>query len=338
MNNPPDAPGGKTVTVADVASAAGVAPSTVSYVITGKRPISPRTRRRVMESIRALGYQRPGAPGSASGGRVGVVAVAVPPDPGRDSGFGTEFVDGAIDAARAHCFDRLLLTRDTGSGGLHRVFHSALADAAIVVGVAPDDPRVPPLLASHVPAVLVGGRPGDHPGLTHLGFDHAAAAAACVAHLAGLGHRSIVHIGHRAARPTGFAEGLEAAATRHAVRVSPLLVGAPAEAEEADRCVDTLLGETATGVVVDDETALPLVLAALERRGLRVPGDLSLVAVCPETVASRQRIPLTTVVVPARALGARAVERAARMLDVLTSASVELLAPEVITRGSTGPA
>ncbi|WP_143264504.1 LacI family DNA-binding transcriptional regulator, partial [Amycolatopsis kentuckyensis] len=55
-----ETPGHKTVTVADVAGAAGVSPSTVSYVITGKRPISPRTRRRVLESIRTLGYQRPG--------------------------------------------------------------------------------------------------------------------------------------------------------------------------------------------------------------------------------------------------------------------------------------
>ncbi|MER6795339.1 LacI family DNA-binding transcriptional regulator, partial [Amycolatopsis mediterranei] len=44
------------VTINDVANAAGVAPSTVSYVISGKRSISPKTRRLVEDSIRKLGY------------------------------------------------------------------------------------------------------------------------------------------------------------------------------------------------------------------------------------------------------------------------------------------
>jgi DNA-binding LacI/PurR family transcriptional regulator len=41
------AAGGPVVTIADVASDAGVSPSTVSYVLSGKRSISLETRRRV---------------------------------------------------------------------------------------------------------------------------------------------------------------------------------------------------------------------------------------------------------------------------------------------------
>ena len=44
-------------TIADVASHAGVSMSTVSYVLSGKRPISEETRQRVEEAIRELGYR-----------------------------------------------------------------------------------------------------------------------------------------------------------------------------------------------------------------------------------------------------------------------------------------
>ena len=328
-----------TVTLADVASAAGVSASTVSYVITGKRPISPRTRRRVMDSIRALGYRRPGEAASTTGSRVGAVALAMPSHREQDAGLGAEFIAGAFEAARALHFDLLMLTHDTGSAGLHRVSYSALADAAIVVDVEADDPRVPPLLASHLPAVLVGGQPGEHPGLSYVGFDYAATGAACVAHLADLGHRSIAQIGSPASavRTTTFLEGFKNAAARRAIRASSHQCGHTEE--EINRCVSTLLADEApTALVVDDEVALPLVLAAVMARGLRIPGDVSVIAVCSATVAKQQRIPLTAVVVPGRTLGALAVERTARMLEVRTTASVELLAPQLTIGGSTVPA
>src|ERR1700683_131387 len=41
----------------DVARVAGVSQSTVSYVLTGNRPISEQTRRRVLDAIEQLTYQ-----------------------------------------------------------------------------------------------------------------------------------------------------------------------------------------------------------------------------------------------------------------------------------------
>ncbi len=339
MTNSADAKSRDTVTLLDVAHAAGVSPSTVSYVITGKRPISPRTRRKVMDSIRALGYQRPGEHTAPAGGRVGVLAVALPlhgePDPGTEM----EFISGATEAARARHFDLLLLTHDTGSAGLHRVSYSALADAAVVMDVERDDPRVPPLMSSHLPAVLVGGDPAEYPGLSHVGFDHAAAGAACVAHLADLGHRSIAHLGPpgTGTRPTAFLEGFKSAAGRRGVRASSRSCE-PSESEISPSVRTILTEDAPTALVVDNEAALPFVLASVAAHGLRIPHDLSVVALCSETVARQQRTSLTTVVVPGHSLGTLAVERAARLLDVRTTSSVELLAPKLTIGGSTASA
>lgn len=73
----------------------------------------------------------------------------------------------------------------------------------------------------------------------------------------------------------------------------------------------------------------------MEAHGLRIPHDISVIAVCSETTAKQQSLPLTAMVVQARTLGALAIERAAELLDVRTTASVELLAPQLTLGGST---
>jgi DNA-binding LacI/PurR family transcriptional regulator len=56
-----------SVTLAQVARHAGVSQSTVSYVLSGKRSISPETKERVWEAIASLGYRpHAGAPAQAT--------------------------------------------------------------------------------------------------------------------------------------------------------------------------------------------------------------------------------------------------------------------------------
>jgi DNA-binding LacI/PurR family transcriptional regulator len=44
-------------TMADIAKRAGVALSTVSHTLSGKRPVSAEVRQRVLQAINDLGYQ-----------------------------------------------------------------------------------------------------------------------------------------------------------------------------------------------------------------------------------------------------------------------------------------
>ncbi|MEV6871812.1 LacI family DNA-binding transcriptional regulator [Amycolatopsis sp. NPDC051128] len=324
------------VTITDVANAAGVSPSTVSYVITGKRSISVATRRRVEESIRALGYRRNGDALATRPTRIGVLAMAMPPFGGRPVSTETEFFTAASEAAGRHRFHLLLVTHDEGSP----VTSTALADAVIVLAVGDDDPRVPILLASGRPAVLIGA-PGKHRGLPCVELDFAPAGEDCAAHLADLGHRSIVHLGLPAApgvRPlhdlTGFLRSSLAIASHRQVRAA--FHPCTPSADSVARCLDELLVPGGpTGLVVHDEALLPLILATVERRGLRVPDDLSIVGVCSETVARNHSARLTAVVVPARELGTLAVERAVQQLDGEPVAELELIVPWFVVGDST---
>jgi DNA-binding LacI/PurR family transcriptional regulator len=330
-------PGGRgQVTISDVANAAGVSPSTVSYVITGKRSISATTRRRVEETIRALGYRRNGDALTARPTRIGVLALAMPPFGDRAAGTEMEFFTAAAEAASERRFHVLLVTHEDGSP----VTSTALADAVIVLDVGDDDPRVPILLASGRPAVLIGA-PGKHRGLPCVELDFEPAGRRCATHLADLGHRSIVHLG-RPPEPgvrqlpdlTDFLRSsLEAAADR---QVRAAFHPCDASTESVSRCVDELLvPDGPTGLVVHDEALLQLVLAAVERRGLRVPEDVSVVGVCSETQAWYPSGRLTAALIPARELGALAVERAVQQLDGEPVAELELLAPRFVVGDST---
>ena len=73
------------VTITDVARHAGVAPSTVSHVLSGKRPVSPETRERVPAGIAVLGY-RPHAGARAPAASRTHVLVRPPACPAPGSG------------------------------------------------------------------------------------------------------------------------------------------------------------------------------------------------------------------------------------------------------------
>src|ERR1700754_4034249 len=97
-------------TLADVARHARVAQSTVHYVLSGKRPISDDTRRRVERAIEELGYHpHAGARALPTRGS-GVLVLVHPLRPERR--LPMQMVLSVVPSARGHAHDVLLLTGD----------------------------------------------------------------------------------------------------------------------------------------------------------------------------------------------------------------------------------
>ncbi len=328
-------------TIADVAGDAGVSPSTVSYVLSGKRSISASTRHRVEQSIRKLGYRPHAGARALAGNRSNVLALVVPLRADQNVPVVMQFVTAAVTTARTYDHDLLLLTKDEGPDGLRRVAGSSMADAIIVMDVEAAEPRVPVLLSLERPVVLIGVP--DHPrGLTCVDLDFAAAGAVCVSHLSDLGHTEIALIGPSPAvyeRGTSYAgrflRGFSATA---AERDMHAIARPCAPSYEATRgCLDDVLRTQpgTTGLVVHNEAVLPALLSDLRQRGVRVPQDISVVAVCPQDMATNQSIPLTSVAIPADEVGRTAVDMAMRQLNGETHPEIRLLSPRLTERSST---
>ena len=327
-------------TIADVARHAGVAASTVSYVLSGKRPVAADTRRRVLDSIKLLNYHPHAGAQALASSRSNVLAMFVPLRPDLYVPVMMEIAIGVTTAARKHGYDVLLLTSEEGTD---RVVGSARSDAVILTDVTMDDPRPPALRAAGVPAVLIGV-PSDPAGLDCVDLDFAAAGRHCVEHLAGLGHREIAFIGEAEAvyrRRAGFAERTLAGVRSAAADAGVGLVHRPCESsfEAAAGVLARVLEERprTTGLIVQNEAVVSPLLSLLRTAGRAVPEDVSIVALCPDQLAEQTSPRLTSVTMPATELGVRAVAALMRRLreDGAGSGRVDLLPPVLTIRGST---
>ncbi|WBB76549.1 LacI family DNA-binding transcriptional regulator [Micromonospora sp. WMMD1128] len=327
---------GEQVTIADVARHAGVAASTVSYVLSGKRTISATTRGRVLASVRALGYHPNAGARALASRKANVIALVLPLRTGMQVPVVMRFATAVVTTARRYDHDVLLVTADEGPAGLHRIAGSALVDGVLLMDVELEDSRVPLLRELALPGVLIG-HPADSTGLACVDLDFRRAGELCVEHLAAAGHRRVALLGAPAAvydRGTGFAhrtrDGVVAAAARLGVDAVTRSCEEGPAAVRRDLAALLDAHPDVTGLVVQNESAVGPVLAALPLLGRRVPQDVAVVAVCPDELAEPSG--LTCVPVPAEEVGRQAVTLLMRRLRDEPVPEVTLLEPRLTVR------
>jgi len=330
------------VRLVDVAREAGVAPSTVSYVLSGNRPVSAETRRRVEASITQLGF-RPHAGAQSLRGRPANVIALVLPLLSDGNLQRMEFVLAILEAAQAEGVNLLLLGADDGACEVKKVAGTAMVDGVIVMEIQRHDPRLPVLRSLERPVVLLGD-PEDPGGMVHVNFNEAAAAALCVRHLYDLGHRHIGLLGlpdDLFEREAGYALRSEAGAvlamTDHGLK--PVRTRANAEPADVARALEDLFGQDAelSGLIVYNDKALPMVLERLRVLGRDVPADISVVAVCPDHLAQQMVPPVSAVTLPVEELGRLAYQRLATLIAGQVAPAETILEPRLNHRGSAGP-
>jgi DNA-binding LacI/PurR family transcriptional regulator len=328
-------------TLADVARHAGVAASTVSYVLSGKRSVSEQTRQRVQRAIEVLNYHPHAGARALASSKSNVLALVVPLRSDMYVPVMMEIAIGVVTTARGYGYDVLLLTNDEGTEGIRRVTSTARADAVILTDIGMADDRVATILESGIDAVLIGV-PADPAGLDCVDLDFAAAGRLCVESLAGLGHRTVAFIGEAPGvyqRRTGFAERTLRGITQAAAARGVDVVHRPCEAsyEAAAGMLARILEERpqTTGLIVQNEVIIPPLMSLLRTAGRAVPEDMSIVALCPDHIAEQTAPRLTSVNIPANELGTRAVELLVRRMADGEPGEVQLITPSLITRGST---
>jgi DNA-binding LacI/PurR family transcriptional regulator len=317
--------------------------------MTGKRPISERTRQRVLDAMEELTYEPHSGARALAGRRTQVVGLVVPF--GADGAtFGLlPFIETIASSARAHDHEVLLVTADEGSAGLRRLAGRALCDAIIMMDISEHDERVPVAAALSVPVVLVGV-PADPAGLHCVDLDFEAAARMAVDELADVGHDEIVVVGYSSSvmeRGLNYVGRVLRSVRRQArVRGLPLTVIEPVERgrEAAAKVADELLARRTGGrlgvVVPYSDTIVPL-LDALRKRDV-VPGrDISLIGLSPDREAELSDPPYTNVSEEPRDVSRRAMETLFWLLDPTSGVerpAIDLVAPRLTRRTTVLPA
>jgi DNA-binding LacI/PurR family transcriptional regulator len=332
--------------IGEIAQRAGVSRSTVSYVLSGRRSVSAGTRQRIQAVIDELGYRPNAAARALKEGRTRTLGLVVPPASLRLTDMQLGFVASVVEAAARVDLDVLL----SPSGGDHdRSFERLVAgrrvDGVILMEIRLRDERVSRLREVGLPFVTIGhvAQPG---GECWVDVDYAGVVGRCVHHLADLGHRAVALVNRSAElvaagygpacrAQVGFAEAVR---ERGLSGVDLPCGDDPAAGEECFERLRVSYPEV-TGVVTINEAALPGIQRGVERAGVVVPRDLSVVGVAARHWAEGFRPALTAADVPALEMGTRAVELLVeRIADPAGVSRHLLLTPPVSLRDSTGPA
>ncbi|MER5889459.1 LacI family DNA-binding transcriptional regulator [Streptomyces sp. NPDC001941] len=285
----------RTVTLLDVARAAGVSRSTASDALQGSGRVAEATRTRVRETADALGYRPNSAAQRLRRARTGTVGLHLPRTATRLDYY-MNLAFGAVARAQEDGLDVVLLGSPVGA-------HGPLAsrmDGLLVIDPEPSDGAVPTLMEAGIP-VVTGER---YPGASTTPYasvvcDNAASLATLLDHLAARGsrHPALLAPGGDSA----WAQSLRATAAEWTARRSlPLALrtipfaATAAETAEATRAL--LAADPAVDAVVSGpDGSAPGVLHAAQSLG-RTPGRDLLVAACVDGPATRTGHPPVTAV------------------------------------------
>jgi DNA-binding LacI/PurR family transcriptional regulator len=327
----------RRVTGHDVAQAAGVSQATVSLVMTGKAAgrISDDQRERVLEIARQLGYQPNASARSLRLGRAHAIALVVP---NVANPFFSSVLLGAERAARGRGNAVMLLDMGNDVTWHHwmgDMVSSRAVDGCIVYAANPVAAADVRRLGANV--VLVEAR---SPGAASVGLDVPGGIASAMAHLLDLGHRRIGHL----AADYGFetfrlrADAYATALAQSGIEVAPDLLesslfGIDTSTAAAGRLLDR--DPRPTAILCDDDLLAAGVYKAASDRRLSIPGDVSVVGVDDIELARILEPALTSVAIPAEAIGEVAVDLLLGLIERGERRTVTLPL-ELQVRGSTG--
>lgn len=331
-------------TIEDVARAAGVSISTVSYALSGKRRISEDTRRRVEDAAAALHYAPRASARALAANRSEIIAVTAPRHADTDPTAHMAFAMEVTIAARAHDYDTLLLVQDDALSGMKRSARSALADGIIVLDVALHDERADLARTITCPTVFIGV-PDSTNGLVCVDLDFELSIRQSIDALVEQGHRQIGLIGHPAetlARESNYPLRIQREFAKHAsARGVDFVVVSPPTDDAAD-ALDILFAEQpgTTGIVLSTANPVAVSLpAALAARDLSYPRDVSVIAAGMTPVFSRTPLPFDALPLDPALTCPVAVDILVGLIEGTRPVSAVTLVPPVYqSRGTVAPA
>jgi DNA-binding LacI/PurR family transcriptional regulator len=329
----------KQPTILDVAARAGVSKSLVSLVMTDPSRVGEASRKAVLEAAGELGYRPNAVARSLVQRRTGVIGVVL-------SDLHNPFFADVADGIEAAAFDggyRAMLS----SGFLDpKRERSALTtmlelrvDALIIMGSMMKVARIEEF-ASTLPVTLVG-RHILSKVLDSVGTDDVAGGRAAVEHLAALGHSRIAHIHAGSAagssrRRRGYEKEMHKRGLDEHIR---LFRGDFTETGGARAMAEILSkANVPTAVFASNDAAALGAMEVIDKAGLSIPNDISLIGYDDLALSGLPRISLTTIGQPRTDLGREAIRLVLERLDEgRREARHVVVPPSLVIRSTTGP-
>ena len=326
-----------------VAKAARVSPSTVSRSFNHPDMVNPATRKKIQRAVEKLGYIRNRAAQTIHGRRSATIGLIVPTI---NHAIFSEVIQAFSDAIDRAGFTLLIASHGYNLDREYDMLRKLLehrVDGVALIGLEHAPATFNLIAQQEIPSVAIWNYTETAP-MPCVGADNGEAGRLAAEHLVQAGHRSIGLI-------FPGIEGNDRARDRRAGAVRLLRaagvtlredwnVTAPYSIAQAKQAAARVLGrvDRPTALLCGNDVLAQGAIYAAQRRGLHVPGDLSIIGIGDFKGSADIEPGLTTIAIPAAEIGTLAGER---FVDYITSdarAPFRLCCPlEVVARGTTAP-
>jgi LacI family transcriptional regulator, galactose operon repressor len=307
-------------TIHDVARRAGVSPMTVSRVVNGEKNVRAATRAAVMSAVKALNY----APNQAARSLAGAEAARIGllySNP--SAAYLSEFLVGALDESSRKSAQIMLekceaISATAERAAVRKLLASGAAGVILPPPLCESEDVLEELSKAGVPAVAVAsGRLGAEASCVRINdYD---AAYEMTNYLLGLGHLRIGFIkGHpnqtaSAERERGFEAALKDAGLQDE---KPLIVQGYFSYRSGLDAAELLLTGRAppTAIFASNDDMAAATVSVAHRKGLDVPGDLSVVGFDDTAIATTIWPELTTIRQPITSMAEIALDLVVRAI------------------------
>ncbi|GLW08509.1 LacI family transcriptional regulator [Microtetraspora sp. NBRC 13810] len=322
-------------TIRDVARASGVHVSTVSRTFSAPHLVNTETRNRVLAAAEDLGYRPNRAARALTTGRTHNLGLIV-------ADIANPFFPPLIKSAQAHARERdyHVFVADTDEDPLveEELIQTLTKQVDGVLLCSPRlSNRAIERLGADVPFVVVNRRVK---GMSTVLMDVGHGARLAVAHLASLGHRRIGLVAGPSGSWTSGEMREAAAATAREAGLDLSILGPNPPTEQGGlAAAGDVVKAGVTGVLAYNDMVAIGLIEGLYERGLRVPGDVSVIGVDDIVPGRLNRPKLTTVAMPTSAAGRTAVDLLLQAVGAKDAATPALttLETSLVVRESTAP-
>jgi len=332
-----------SVTITDVAAAAGVSKSTVSLVLQGSPLIAPETAERVRKSAVALGYVYNRRAADLRRKASNVIGIVIN-DLGNPFfaemlvGMERRLVDAGYISLMAHTDERLDVQQRVLTS--MQEYHAA----GLILCPAFDTPAalLEQTRLAGTPLVIVVREP-DAGSYDFVGADHEQGTFEATRHLIGRGHRRIAFLGRVGGGPVYQQRraGFTRAMAQSGIAIEPEWFVDIALSREGGR--DGIrkvlqMQERPTAAVCYNDVVAFGTMAELGEHGMIVGRDFAITGFDGVSAAAHSNPPLTTIDVRPGEMGAAAADALLRrMADPAADALRRIIEPRLVVRQSSGP-
>jgi DNA-binding LacI/PurR family transcriptional regulator len=322
----------------DVAREAGVSRALVSLVMRGQPNVSAERRQRVLDAASRLGYRPNAMARSLASRRTRTVGVIL--DDLRNPFFAE--IAGGVEELASEAGYQLLLAAGGRQARRERAAVAALLEYRVdgIILVSPRMRSADIAAAAAEAPLVITGRQLRGVDADFVVVDDWHGTELVLDHLVALGHEAIAHVdgGTGAGGPQRRSAYLRGMRNRRLGRYARVIPGDFTE-EAGTNAVREMLdeGELPTAIFAANDVVAAGLLGGLDRAGVDVPEQVSIVGYDNISIAHLAHVSLTTVDQPRTNIGRLALELLLDRIDNRRPSELRVLEPTLVVRSTTAP-